>query len=54
MRYPALGARERRARAGVDAVPEREMLATVRPVEAELVRALERARDRDWRRPGAP
>ena len=37
-------ARERRARAGVDAVSEREVLATVRSVEAELVWALERAR----------
>ncbi len=36
-----LGPRERRARAGVDAEPEPEVLAAVHPVEAELVRIVE-------------
>ena len=43
-RGDGLGPRERRAGAGVDAVPEREVLAAVRAVEAELGRALELAR----------
>ena len=41
---PCLGPRQRRSRARVDAVPERDVLANVGPVDAQFVRALELAR----------
>ena len=46
----ALGPGERRARAGVDAAAEREVLAGVGALDVELGRVLEVARDRGWRR----
>src|ERR1700722_18177341 len=42
--HASLGPGQRRARAGVDAGPERDVLADVGPVDVELVGALELAR----------
>ena len=43
-RDPTLGPGQRRAGARVDAVPEADVLAGVRPVDVELVRVLEHPR----------
>ena len=47
---PRLGAGERRAGAGVDAVPERDVLAGVGAVDVELGRARRTGAGRGWRR----
>ncbi len=49
----ALGPGERRARAGVDAVAERDVLARVRAAGSELVGTFEAARDHGSRRPSS-